>query len=237
MNLRFLFPQATNMTRDDARTAIALLAAIILTTVHRQACGVDTLAQLSFLDSETARAWTYHSCTMLLFGLVPLALIFLFWKSQPISRFGVTIGDWKFGLAAVGILLPVIAVVLLLPAAELPDMQAVYPVDHTASRSVADFLPYAIGRILLFYVAWEFFFRGFLLFSLRETLGDIPALLVSVMPSVLWHIGYPTGELYSSIVGGIMFAWLALRTGSILWPLLLHAGIGMVTDISISLAL
>lgn len=237
MKLRSLFPQVVGMTRDEGRTAIALLAAIVLTTVHRQACGVDTLAMMSFLDTETARAWTYHSCTMLLFGLVPLALIFLFWKQQPITRFGVTLGDWKFGLAAVGVLLPVIAVAFLLPAADMPDMQAVYPVDHNASRSVADFLPYAAGRILLFYVAWEFFFRGFLLFGLREALGDIPALLVSVMPSVLWHIGYPTGELYSSIAGGIIFAWLALRTGSILWPLLLHAGIGMVTDISISLAL
>lgn len=237
MKLTSLFPQAAAMTRADGRTAIALLAAIVLTTVHRQACGVDTLATLSVFDSETARAWAYHSCTMLLYGLVPLVLIWLFWKRQPLSGFGVALGDWRFGLAAVGILLPVIAVAFLLPAAGMPDMQAVYPVDHTASRSVADFLPYAAGRILLFYVAWEFFFRGFLLFGLREAMGDVPALLVSVMPSVLWHIGYPTGELYSSIAGGIIFAWLALRTGSILWPLLLHAGIGMVTDISISLAL
>ena len=236
MTLRSLFPQAADMTRDDARTAIALLAAVVLTTVHRQACGVDMLAQLSFLDTESARAWVYHGCTMLLFGLAPLLLVRVFWK-RPLADFGVRLGDWKFGLAAVGILLPVIAVAFLLPAANMPDMQAVDPVDHTASHSVADFLPYAAGRLLLFYVAWEFFFRGILLFGLREALGDIPALLITVLPSALWHVGYPTGELYSSIAGGIIFAWLALRTGSILWPLLLHAGIGMVTDISISLAL
>jgi uncharacterized protein len=236
MKTRFLFPQAEHMDHRESRAAIALLAAVVLTTVHRQACGVDMLGQLAFLDTESARAWAYHACTALLFGLVPVALLRAFWK-KPLSAFGVTLGDWKFGLAAVAILLPVISVAFLLPAAGMPDMQAVYPVDHSAAESVARFLPYAAGRLLLFYVAWEFFFRGFLLFGLRESVGDVTALMIQVIPSALWHIGYPTGELYSSIAGGVLFGWLALRTGSILWPLLLHAGIGMVTDISIALSM
>lgn len=229
------FPQEPAMERKDVLTAVALFAAVMLTTVHRQACGVEALKAISWLETENTRTWAYHICTALLFGFIPLVLARTAWK-KPLVSFGVAIGDWKFGLAAVVILLPVISAALLLPAANLHDMQAVYPVDHTASDSIGQFLSYAAGRVLLFYVAWEFFFRGFLLFGLRDTLGDTAALMIQVLPSALWHIGYPAGELYASIGGGVLFGWLALRTGSILWPLILHAGIGMVTDISISLA-
>jgi uncharacterized protein len=221
--------------RKDVLTAIALLAAVVLTAVHRQACGVDALEALGWFESEHARTWAYHICTALLFGFIPLGLALAVWK-KPLSSFGVALGDWKFGLAAVLILLPVISAVLLLSTASLKEMQAVYPVDHTASESLGHFLSYAAGRVLLFYVAWEFFFRGFLLFGLRDTLGDTAALMIQVLPSALWHIGYPAGELYASIGAGVLFGRLALRTGSILWPLILHAGIGMVTDISLSLA-
>lgn len=228
-----IFPEETTMERKDILTAVTLLAAVVLTTVHRQACSVGAMNAISWLESEHARTWAYHVCTALLFGFIPLVLARAMWK-KPLASFGVAVGDWKFGLAAVAILLPVISAAFLLPAANMPDMQAVYPVDHTAPDSMSHFLSYAAGRVLLFYVSWEFFFRGFLLFGLRDTLGSTAAVMIQVLPSALWHIGYPTGELYASIVGGVLFGWLALRTGSILWPLILHAGIGMVTDISIS---
>lgn len=230
-----IFPEEAAMERKDVLTAVALLAAVVLTTVHRQACGVEALQEIGWLGSEHARTWAYHGCTALLFGFIPLVLARAMWK-KPLASFGVSVGDWRFGLAAVAILLPVISAAVLLPAANLHDMQATYPVDQAASDSMSRFLSYAAGRVLLFYVAWEFFFRGFLLFGLRDTLGSTAAVMIQVIPSALWHIGYPTAELYASIVGGVLFGWLALRTGSILWPLILHAGIGLVTDISISLA-
>ena len=132
-------------------------------------------------------------------------------------------------------LLPVIAVALRLPAAQMEDMRAVYPVDKAAMESAPMFMQYAVGRVLLFYIGWEFFFRGFMLFGIRDAVGDTMAIAITTLPSALWHIGYPVGELYMSIAAGLLFGWLAVRTRSILWPLLLHAGIGLVTDLSITL--
>jgi membrane protease YdiL (CAAX protease family) len=236
MNALSLFPQAATMQRKDVLAAVAIIGGVTLTTLHRQACGVDNLPAVGMLTTETARVWLYFLCTVVLFGAVPLVLIRKVWK-MPLKDFGVTFGDWKFGLSATAIMLPVIAVAFLLPAAKMEDMRAFYPVDKAAADSMARFLPYAAGRVLLFYVGWEFFFRGFLLFGLRESVGDITAICIQVLPSVLWHIGYPTGELYSSIAGGLLFGWLAIRTRSIFWPLLLHAGIGMITDISIAFSM
>jgi hypothetical protein len=115
MNALSLFPQAANMQRRELLAALAIISGVTLTTLHRQACGVDALPAIGLLSSETARVWTYFLCTLVVFGAVPALLIRHVWKA-PLSEFGITLGDWKFGLAATGILLPMITVALLLPA-------------------------------------------------------------------------------------------------------------------------
>lgn len=92
-----------------------------------------------------------------------------------------------------------------------------------------------IPRILLFYTAWEFMFRGFLLFGLRPLLGDWMAICVQVVPSSLWHIGLPSGELFAAIAGGVLFGVMAVRTRSIVWPFVLHSLIGVGLDLMIIL--
>ncbi len=236
MNALSLFPQAATMQRKEMLSAVAILCGVTLTTLHRQACGVDNLPVVGLLTTETARVWLYFLCTAVLFGAVPYVLIRRVWK-KPLREFGVSVGDWRFGLAANAVLLPIIAAAFLLPAAQMDDMRAFYPIDKAAADSLARFLPYAAGRVVLYFIAWEFFFRGFLLFGLRDSVGDITAICIQVLPSALWHVGYPTGELYASIAAGLLFGWLAIRTRSILWPWLLHAGIGVVTDLSISVSM
>jgi membrane protease YdiL (CAAX protease family) len=90
-------------------------------------------------------------------------------------------------------------------------------------------------RGALFYTAWEFFYRGFMLFGLRRYVGDWLAICIQTIPQCLWHIGMPTGEILSSIAGGILFGIMALRTRSILWPMLLHFSIGVFLDLFIVL--
>ncbi len=236
MNTLSLLAQSRNAIPEHERlVSVALLSSVILTTVHRQACGVDALPVSGALASESVRTWIYYFSTLLLFGVIPAVLIKFVWRSS-LANFGVSLGDWKFGLAATAVLLPVIAVLFLIPAAQMTDMRAFYPIDKSAMESVSAFITYSLGRVLLFYVGWEFLFRGFLLFSIRRVTGDITAICIQTLPSALWHIAYPTGELYMSIAAGILFGWLALRTRSILWPLLLHSGIGIITDLSITLS-
>jgi uncharacterized protein len=224
------------MRREEQVASAALLIGVVVTTLHRQACGVDALPVTGPLTSDTARVWVYYLATALLFGLLPALVIRFLWK-ESLADYGLCTGDWKFGLRSVAVLLPLISLLFLLPAASMEDMRATYPVDRAAGESLSRFLLHSTGRLLLFYAAWEFLFRGFLLFGLRRITGDAVAICVQTIPSALWHINYPVGELYMSIAGGLLFGWLALRTRSIVWPLLLHAGIGVVTDASIILSM
>ena len=72
---------------------------------------------------------------------------------------------------------------------------------------------------------------GSLLFGLRERLGTGGALLFQTAISTLVHIGKPVGELVGAAPAGFLFGAAALRTRSVLWPLLLHWYLGALMDV------
>jgi len=72
--------------------------------------------------------------------------------------------------------------------------------------------------IMLFHLAgWEWIFRGFLLFGLKQKLGDQTSIMIQTIPFVVFHITKPTVELFGSIIAGVILGIIAIRTHSI-WP-------------------
>jgi membrane protease YdiL (CAAX protease family) len=69
--------------------------------------------------------------------------------------------------------------------------------------------------------AAEFAFRGFLMLTLVRIMGPI-GVVVAVLPFAFGHLGKPELEVFSTLVGGMVYGWLAWRTRSILWGALGH---------------
>jgi membrane protease YdiL (CAAX protease family) len=88
-----------------------------------------------------------------------------------------------------------------------------------------------LAYVVLYYVAWEFYFRGYLLFSLKKDFGALSAVLIQTISSCLIHIGKPEGEILGSIPVGILFGIIALRTRSFWYVFVLHAALGVLTDL------
>lgn len=147
-----------------------------------------------------------------LFGLVPLAVVLFVFRDRP-ARYGLTLGDWRAGLVlvAAGILAMTPVVAWL---ASLPEFRAYYA--PTAAP---------IGDLVLTYgldlFASEFLLRGFLMFALLRLIGPF-GLLVATMPFVFAHLGKPEIELFSTLFGGLVYAWVDWRTGSIVWSAIAH---------------
>jgi membrane protease YdiL (CAAX protease family) len=59
------------------------------------------------------------------------------------------------------------------------------------------------------------------------------AILIQTISSSLIHLGKPEGEILGSIIVGIIFGAIAIRTRSFLYVFILHATIGVLTDIFI----
>ena len=149
---------------------------------------------------------------VVLFGLVPLLVVVFGFRDRP-SRYGLTIGDWRWGAALVLVGCAVMTPIVLW-FATMPDVRAWYGPGGAPA-----------GRLLLTnaldLTATEFAFRGFLMLTLVRLIGPF-GVLVATMPFVFSHLGKPELELFSTLGGGLVYGWLAWRTRSIVWGSIGH---------------
>lgn len=139
-----------------------------------------------------------------------------------------------------------------------PQLAAYYPysreiIEMVRAHGLGPYFIHFALYFVLYYIPWEFFFRGFLLFPFaREAAspeneaegGKKPEIaaatlaalvLFQTIPSTMLHVGHPLSELLSAVAAGIIFGILAWKTKSIIPGLVLHASIGFGTDLAIVL--
>ena len=149
---------------------------------------------------------------LILFLEVPLAIVVLGFRDRP-SRYGLRLGDWRWGLglavAGCAVMTPI---VLALSGA--PDFRAYYAPSN-------DPLPSLLATNLMDLVSTEFIYRGFLMLCIARVFGPI-GLVVALFPFTFTHLTKPELELLSTFAGGAVYGWVTWRTGSILWGALAH---------------
>lgn len=148
-------------------------------------------------------------------------------------RMGLRIGGSARALPWVGAGLLVAVPVLALVAGADPALRATYPWPgvealRTPGGAVAWAAAYA-----LYYLAFEAFYRGFLLEGLRPWLGRDGALWAQAGLATLVHVGKPIAETLAALPASLLLGLLALRGRSILPAVLLHLGIGLATDLGV----
>ena len=216
---------------------VLLLSAPVLLTIYRYH-GYAEYFQRYFpgfnnhpLFELYAYFWQFGIFFLLMF-IVPLLVITFAFK-KPRSDFGWQWGDWRYGLKTLLITIPLLVAPLMYVAAHLPDVRSEYPLLKLLLTRHDLIIYYQMAYVVFYYLAWEFFFRGFLLFGLKPYFGNMNAVLIQTISSCLIHIGKPEGEIIGSIIVGILFGAIALRTRSVFYVFVLHAAIGVFTDLFI----
>lgn len=157
----------------------------------------------------------FPSATQLIYYLlIPLAAGWLLFRDKPWD-YGIRIGRWKLGIIAIAIGLVIMALVLY-GASKLPEFRSYY------HRYRIDW-PELLLHNALYMFAWEFIFRGYMLFGLEKSIGR-RAIFVQAIPFVLLHFGRPFLETLSCIPGGFIFGYVAYRTRSFLPCFVIHFG-------------
>jgi membrane protease YdiL (CAAX protease family) len=218
------FTAAPDYPAEPADTRTVDIVGLRLPVRASVAIAVVTFALLfdysgTFLPDELTSAGRTPSAMFgiaverfVLFGLIPLGVVIFGFRDRP-SRYGLTLGDWRWGagLAAIGAL---VMTPIVLWFATQPDVRAFYGPSSAPP-----------GQLLLTngldLVAAEFLFRGFLMLTLVRVIGPF-GVLVATMPFVFDHMGKPELELFSTLGGGLVYGWLAWRTRSIVWGTLGH---------------
>ena len=173
----------------------------------------------------------YHSfrpdwaSSMVYYAVLPILSIMFLLRKNPLD-FGLRLGNWKlwgFHLAIVII----VGLPILYGASRMPDVARYY--TQTEFKLVRYSLEISAALF-----AWEFILRGFLLFGLKEKLGEV-SILVQMVPFVLLHFGKPEIEMISTIIMGIYFGYVAYRSNSC-WPaVLMHIYINITARVFVNL--
>lgn len=105
-----------------------------------------------------------------------------------------------------------------------------YPFYKQAGRSWFDFIAWQFLYLLQF-ACLEFFFRGFMINSLRPAIGA-NAVWVMCVPYLMIHFPKLWPEAFGAILFGLFLGILALRSRSIWGGFLVHAGVAVSMDMA-----
>lgn len=177
----------------------------------------------------------FISFFILLFA-IPFVFILLSFP-QPLETLrglGLQFGNYKLGVMIILIGIPITAVLAYISAKD-PEIKEQYPFSKKACENPRKFVLYEISYLIFYYSAWEFTFRGVLLFTLIELMGEnstgiIVAILIQTIIATVYHLGHPRMEILGALLGSIIFGIIAYSTHSILYTIFLHALIGILND-------
>ena len=209
---------------DREPTVILLGSAILLTLYRFFSSRTFFRKNLAKYVTHLSLAGLYRHYYWYLTSLITLLLLPMLVVKFGIKRrlrdYGFRLGNgklgWGFALGGWLLMLPV----LLLAVHLFPAFQAKYPLNKLAATSWKTLLLYelAYGAYLF---AWEFFFRGFMLFGLEKRFGNY-SILIQTIPFAVMHYSKPFPEAIGSIIAGLLLGGMAFETRSFIYGAVIH---------------
>jgi len=182
----------------------------------------------------------YHfAVTLVLFFFLPAAIIRNI-LGEKLPDFGWRTGDRRAGWLSLAWGVPLVILLGWLSSRQ-PEFRLQYPLFISRldsfplrGQNVTLFILYQFTYIF-YYIGWEFFFRGFALFGLKDGLGTTGALVFQAVISTALHAAKPAPELLAALPGGIVFGLVALRCRSLGAVIVAHWMLGFSLDLFILL--
>ena len=223
-------------SRVDRQTAVVLLFAafsvILQMNFGDQGFFRREVAPLLTDNATGLHGWVWWFGMQGLLGfLLPVAIL-RFGFRNSMAEMGLGAGDWKLALQVALFYLPLVIIGTWF-LSDSADFQDHYPHYAPAARDWGFFLIYE-SFFLLYWIGWEYLWRGFVLFGTARTLG-LMAIFVQTVPFAILHYDKPFPEAVLSIVGGVALGALVWRTRSFWIAVPIHAAQMMILDFWCSL--
>jgi uncharacterized protein len=217
----------------DRKIIIIFISVAVLQTISyyytsRRFFRLNYFEQLQFDKNVFLYEYIYWFVGDFLTLFVLPLLIIKFILKGSLTGYGLRVGDYKIGLKYSLIFLAVMVPIVWFVSAN-GDFINTYPQLNDVKYSWSIFLVFESG-ILLYMIAWEFMWRGFMLFGLEEKFGYY-AVLIQMIPFLILHNGKPAAETFGAIAAGLALGILALKTRSVLYCIITHAGVMFSIDL------
>ena len=197
--------------------------------------GFHSLEQ-NFLDfmQKSHNPHLYRLCywvVIILFSylIFPALFIRLILK-KTLSEFGMSaknlLKEYRIILVFLLIMLPLVYLF-----SQTTAFQERYPFYRLGKNEALwpDFWIWQVFYLMQFF-ALEFFFRGFLVHSLKNRFG-IYAILIMVIPYCMIHFGKPMPETIAAICAGIVLGYLSIKNKSIWLGVFIHYAVAISMDL------
>jgi membrane protease YdiL (CAAX protease family) len=165
--------------------------------------------------------------TFVAFGLAP-ALLARTVLGRGAGSLGLGVGDPKATLRLLAIGAP-LALAAGYVGSRSPVLAQVYPLGGSLPPMPERFAAHAL-LYLVYYLGFEYLFRGFLLLGTAPAVGPAAANLLQACLATAFHLGKPGLELASVFPASLLFGWATLRTRSIWCALAVHWVVGASLD-------
>lgn len=211
------------LTRTLLYPYLALAFTLMVTVFHHR--------RLRRRHNELAAFLLYFVFFFLFFMALPVALILLS-AADPaafLRSLGLTVGRSGRGLVLAAAAVPVCFLAAIVGSRD-PAMREQYPFAKAACRTPGVFAAYEAAYLVLYYLPWEFLYRGLLFLALLPVLGLAPALALQAIISTIHHFGHPDTEIWAALAAGFIFGLVAFFTGSFLYTVFIHALVGIAND-------
>lgn len=216
----------------DRQVTVVLVAAVLLVFMQH-ALGDRAFFNRHFgsmvsADLRELYAWGWWFTMQFAAGFVlPVALLLLVFGRKP-AEIGLGLGDWKFALKVAALYVPVVAVGTWL-LSDGTAFQVKYPHCRAAIHNWPVFVIFELW-FLVYWIGWEYLWRGFTLFGLAPRFGHY-AIFIQMVPFAILHLYKPLPEALLSVVGGLALGALVWRCRSFWIAVPIHALQMMLLDL------
>jgi hypothetical protein len=129
-----------------------------------------------------------------------------------------------------------VCIAVMLPLTYLMSLTSGFSAKYPFLQ-VYDSAPYLSSTLLIWELVYflqffglEFFFRGFMVHSLKPSLGPY-SIFVMTVPYTMIHFQKPMAETFAAIIAGVFLGWISYRNGTIWLGLVLHCTVAFSMDI------
>jgi membrane protease YdiL (CAAX protease family) len=170
----------------------------------------------------------HYLAVFFLFFVIP-SLIIKFKFKENLKCYGFTFENFLKFLKIILIFLPFLIFLIWLSSFQ-KDFQTEYPLAKSIISQKSKIFVIELFY-LLYYIGWEFLFRGFLLFGLEKKFGEKNAIFIQTIISVLLHYTKPAGEILLALIAGILLGYFVRKYKTIFPAILIHFIAGISMDI------
>jgi len=218
-------------SKVDRQTAVVLLFAafsvILQMNFGDRGFFRREVAPLLTDQATGLHAWVWWFGIQGILGFVLPVAILKWGFRNSWSEMGLGAGDWKLAVRIALIYLPLVVIGTWF-LSDSGAFQEKYPHYAPAARDWGVFMIYETF-FLLYWVGWEYLWRGFVLFGTARAFG-VMAIFVQTVPFAILHYEKPFPEAILSIIGGVALGALVWRTRSFWIAVPIHAAQMMILD-------